>query len=407
MTDSATGEFSISDGAFADRRILLAVSGGMDSICLADYFVRNREKLRLRWLGMAHIHHGLRENADGDEKFVADFARKANIPLYIRHLDGFQLRKSGSLEENARNARYRALHEIANSPEVRADGILTAHHANDQAETLLMRISRGTTLRGLRGILPRREDGIERPLLNVSRKTLLAYARKYGLAWREDESNLDESFDRNAIRRRILPKLERENAHPVEQLSRIAGLARRVDEKISKKLDAELSPFIVPKKLWPFPAEFSPYARVLALHDAAWKRLAAKNSRGAAALLRMWLSARDFPFPPTVDFLTNFANREGTLRYEKSRHILWFCRDPLSNATHNLYLFSKEDSISGEWRFRKDGDVYHPANGQPKALKKWFGENGIPSFARDSVPLFSQGSRILRIGGIPLDKGNL
>lgn len=407
MTDSPGEDFSIPEGAFAGKRLLLAVSGGLDSISLADYFVRHRKTLGVRWIGIAHVHHGLRENANVDAKFVEDFAHKLNIPFYIRHLDGFRLRKSGSIEENARNARYLALHEIAKLPEVRADGILTAHHTNDQAETLLMRISRGTTLRGLRGILPRREDGIERPFLKVPKENLLAYAQKYDLDFREDESNADETFDRNAIRRRILPMLERENVHAVEQLSRISDLGTRVDEKISKKLDEALSPFIVPPKLWPFSAEISPYERVLALHDAAWETLAKKSVLGAATLLRMWLDGFGFSFPSSVDFRSNFADRKGALRYEKSRRILWFCKNPRSCAFHNLYLFKQEESISGEWRFRKDGDVYHPANGQPKALKKWFGENGIPSFARDSVPLFSQGSRILRIGGIPLDKGNL
>lgn len=390
------------------KRILLAVSGGLDSVCLADYFVRNQQNLHFSWLGIAHIHHGLRKNADLDARFVQDFATRLNRPFFIRHLDGNRLKIQGSIEENARIARYRALHEIATSQEVRADYILTAHHANDQAETLLMRILRGTNLKGLQGIQPCREDGIVRPFLSVKKEQLLAYAKHFRLDFREDESNVDETFARNSIRKRLLPKIAKEDFQAIDRLSRIAELSRKTYPKIFETLQKFFSPYLVPPSLWPFPAETSPYRKVLALHDCAWENLARKSTRGAATLLRIWLDSLGFSYPSKTRFLSNFANREKTLLFEKKRHILWFCQELRSDIPHNLYLFGQEESISGKWRFRKDGDLYVPSHGQPKTLKKWFEENGIPLFARDSIPLFSQGHRILRIGGIPpLDKGKL
>ena len=143
------------------KRLLLAVSGGLDSICLAHYFIANREALGIEWLGIAHVHHGLRVGtADRDAAFVEAFARKYNVPFFLKKLDGESLKNAeGSLEENARDARYKALIEVFNEtgdPRLRGDDnkgiIVTAHHAGDQAETMYMRLRRGTTLAGLRGI---------------------------------------------------------------------------------------------------------------------------------------------------------------------------------------------------------------------------------------------------------------
>ena len=100
------------------KRLLLAVSGGLDSICLAHYFIANRDALGIEWLGIAHVHHGLREGtADRDAKFVEEFAKSHDVPFFLKRLDGETLKGAeGSLEENARDARYKALVDIALDP---------------------------------------------------------------------------------------------------------------------------------------------------------------------------------------------------------------------------------------------------------------------------------------------------
>lgn len=384
------------------KRVLLAVSGGMDSVCLADYLVKNRERLQLEWIGIAHVHHGLRaETANADAELVAALAKQMNLPFYLRHLDGALLKSGGSIEENARIARYRALQEIANMPEVKADFIATAHHANDQAETVLMRILRGTGIHGLSGISEVRSDGILRPFLRVSKQDLLHYAQTNNLEWREDETNRDTAYSRNFIRLKLLPTLSKENANAAQRLSQIASLAASANRKILRVAEDSFSPYLLPKKLWPFPAEFAPYRNILALHEAAVKRLFEHSLSGGAEILRLWLLQKGFPIPRGTSFLSNLTCRGGEIRIEKSRHILWFCRFPQPVDFHNLYLFSKQRTVPGEWRFRKIGDVYTPHHGSPKTLKKWFEENGVPPFARDSIPLFAQRNEVLQIFGIP------
>jgi len=259
------------------KRLLLAVSGGLDSICLAHYFIANREALGIEWLGIAHVHHGLREGtADRDAAFVEDFARKYNVPFFLKKLDGESLKNAeGSLEENARDARYKALAEVFNEtgdpphtgtmrtkqqvakccpPVLRGDDnkgiIVTAHHASDQAETMYMRLRRGTTLAGLRGIQDVR-DNIYRPFLNVTRADLLAYARENNLKWCEDESNTDVKFTRNKVRHVYLPQLARGYCDAATQLCRIASLADKAYAKVMDKCNELFNPIVSLEKEMP------------------------------------------------------------------------------------------------------------------------------------------------------------
>ena len=253
------------------KRLLLAVSGGLDSICLAHYFICNKEALGIEWLGIAHVHHGLRVGtADRDAAFVEAFAKTHNIPFFLKKLDGEALKNAeGSLEENARDARYRALAEITQDDSflphktsylkgsVATDliphtslVIVTAHHAGDQAETMYMRLRRGTTLAGLRGIQDVR-DNIYRPFLNVTREELLAYARENNLEWCEDESNSDVKFARNKVRHVYLPQLARGYCDAATQLCRIASLADKAYAKVMDKCNELFNPIVSLEKEMP------------------------------------------------------------------------------------------------------------------------------------------------------------
>ncbi len=283
------------------KRLLLAVSGGLDSICLAHYFIANREALGIEWLGLAHVHHGLREGtADRDAAFVEAFARKYGVPFFLKKLDGEALKNAdGSLEENARDARYKALQDVAKN----CDAIVTAHHAGDQAETIYMRLRRGTTLAGLRGIqeiraVPGHDITIFRPFLNVTREELLTYARKNNLEWCEDESNDDVTFARNKVRHDLLPHLEQECSGATEQLCRIAGIADRAYAKVIEACKGLFDSVMI-KQDSSTPLRFAQDDTHSITLD---KKKLNKILRGHAdadlsEMFRLWLSEQGFRFP--------------------------------------------------------------------------------------------------------------
>jgi len=309
------------------KRLLLAVSGGLDSICLAHYFNQNREALGIEWLGIAHVHHGLREGtADRDAAFVETFAHKYEIPFFLKKLDGEALKAAdGSLEENARDARYQALFDIMGKEipgQAREDmtgngkcAIVTAHHAGDQAETMYMRLRRGTTFAGLRGIqevrnstiltsseLESMDSGcvasrktIYRPFLNVTRAELLAYAKENNLTWCEDESNSDIKFARNKVRHEWLPQLEQSNAGATKQLCKIAGLADRAYGKVMATCEALFSQSL---KEIPGQAREDKEGGSIALDKKSLRKiLLAHADTDLSEMFRLWLSEQGFRFP--------------------------------------------------------------------------------------------------------------
>jgi tRNA(Ile)-lysidine synthase len=181
----------------------IALSGGLDSVVLLHLFSR----LKVREVTAHHIHHGLSENADNWVNFCKQQCEHLNIPLTINHVV-LDKKNRTSLEALAREARYLALQNGFNGDNY----LVTAHHQDDQLETILLALKRGAGLTGLQGIVAKQElrrGYLIRPLLDFSREQLERYAQYFKLAWIEDESNADQNFDRNFIRHSITPLLKK------------------------------------------------------------------------------------------------------------------------------------------------------------------------------------------------------
>ncbi|MGW8312418.1 MAG: tRNA lysidine(34) synthetase TilS [Desulfuromonadales bacterium] len=184
-------------------RVLVAVSGGADSVALLCLLCQVADTLQLT-LEAAHLDHGLREASREDARFVEKLCLERGVPLTVERRDvpGISRKRKGNLEEVARQVRHDFLKSAARSRDCQL--IAMGHHADDQAETFLMRLLRGSGVTGL-AAMDVTNDQVVRPLLPFRRSELLAYLNQEGLAWREDESNLDLSFTRNRIRHQLIP----------------------------------------------------------------------------------------------------------------------------------------------------------------------------------------------------------
>lgn len=204
--------------------VVVAVSGGADSVALLDILVHLKEKERLQ-LVVAHVNHCLRgADSDGDQQFVAELAAGYGVPLSVQRVDVAGLAKTSrlSLEDAGRRARYAFFAETARAHG--ATSIALAHHLDDQAETVLIRLLRGAGGDGLSAMAAVTGGMLKRPLLQVTRAELEQYLNFRGLTWRTDSTNDDTSILRNSIRHELIPKLRTYNPRISERLAATAGM---------------------------------------------------------------------------------------------------------------------------------------------------------------------------------------
>jgi tRNA(Ile)-lysidine synthase len=217
------------------EKIIAAVSGGIDSMVLLDCLVSLRESYDIT-LAAAHFNHRLRgAGSDADEEFVRTRAGEIDIPFYSGSADvaAISAAQKLSIQEAAREARYAFFAETLKASGF--DAVATAHNADDNTETMLMNFFRGSGVNGLSGIPPHRRDaGIIRPLLFSRREEIESYAARRGITWREDPTNSETDYTRNAVRHRIIP-LVREICNPgvTPTLLRTASLFRDLGEYLN------------------------------------------------------------------------------------------------------------------------------------------------------------------------------
>ncbi|MGA2981174.1 MAG: tRNA lysidine(34) synthetase TilS [Terriglobales bacterium] len=277
----------------AGDRVAVAVSGGADSVALLCLLLELQAELGIV-LSVAHVNHKLRgEESDEDERFVATLAQQHGLELHacdapvddrhISEIDSEVSSKTGSeigsgIEGAARKRRYGFFRQLAR--EGRVTKIATAHTLDDQAETVLLRIFRGSGIRGLSGIHPRmvfEEKGrafgeVVRPLLNFRRATLQEFLRERGQSWREDSSNRNIAFLRNRVRHRLLPTIGEEFGEAaIEHMAELAEIARAEEEHWESghpEIAAQCGPAGEPRETRPLPL-----GPLLALPLAAQRRL--------------------------------------------------------------------------------------------------------------------------------------
>ena len=355
------------------KNIAVALSGGIDSVVLLHH-------LRDRGVSAVHVHHGLSPNADAWAEFCRKLCKRWAVPLVVRRVT---VRRSGKgLEAAARDAR----HDVFRKSDFSI--VALAHNLDDQAETVLMNLLRGAGVRGASGMPEYSRAGAKtlwRPLLGMSRKEILAYARKHGLDWVEDESNADESLTRNFIRRSIGPLLEQK--YP--QWKRSVARAARHFAKKQAGGEELLREFLRAKGL-KAPSE-AKLAEML-------KQIGSRGSRTLVehdgARLRVYRGKILFESEPRAAFKPVRWNGQrklelpgGELRFRRVRG-------------KGIAPEHKDLSV----RPRSGGERLQPDPRRPRrTLKNLFQEAGVPAWERDRVPLLFSGDELVWAPGLGID----
>lgn len=398
--------------------VLAAVSGGADSVCLLFLLCSMREELAVR-LAAFHLHHGLRgAEADRDEAFVKQLCEAWQVPFYSAHEDAAAYgRERGISEEEAgRELRYSHLEALADR--LSFGKIAVAHHREDQAETVVFHLFRGTGLKGMGGIRPVRGK-IIRPLLECSRQEIEGYLRENGISWCEDSTNSENTYKRNRIRNELLPWAgqylnERASEHAA-QFARFAAQADAYFEAQAEMiLEAENRAAVSVRTFDSQPEILKGYLVRAMIRQAGGsaRNLTERHIQAVCALTGPGGGVRaDLPGglqavrgyrelriarPERLEesgILEQLGKqlqfrvypREKQLEIPKNRCTKWFDYDRIKGTL----------SV----RTRKEGDYFLLRDGKKKLLRRYLIDEKIPEAERDKLLLLTEGSHVLWVIG--------
>ena len=382
--------------------VIAAVSGGADSIALLFALFLLREEWGII-LEAAHFNHCLRgEESNRDARFVADFCAHYGIPLHM--CSGNVVPGEKGLEAAARDARYRFLRTLPGK-------VATAHTADDNAETVLMRLLRGTGLKGLGAIAPV-SGNVIRPMLSVTRREVEAFLEEYALAHIEDSSNGEDAFLRNRIRHRIMPLLYEENPRIGENLSSMA-LNLRLDEACLSRLASGPMPGIEELKSLPDAIRRRYLERFL--KENGVREPEESHLLQAESLLFHWNPSASMNFPGGIviareyDRLIRSDSRETLADYtlEEETYVqeldLWVTVEEAVSLEQGEDVFTVQTRGPLRLRARRSGDAI-ALSGGTRSLKKLFIDRKIPVSRRCRIPVVEDDDGILGVYGIGADR---
>jgi len=415
MASSRKSKSSLKAASPAAKRIGLALSGVLDSVVLLDTVCKavkaNSNDAAEVWV--FHIHHGLQKPADQWLEFCEQLAKKYQVYFDFRLLH-FADPSQGNIEARARAERYDALTELCVEHDI--EDLLLAHHQNDQAETVLLQLLRGSGVAGLSGMPLYRanisQDGpitLWRPLLNQSRAELEAYAKEHKLKWVEDPSNQNTRYRRNAIRKEIIPKLEKIQPGAIANLARSAALVAQSQVLLDRLAKQDGKGIFQGNKL-----ELVP---LLAL---------AKTDQPAANnVMRYWLKLNDLAMP-SQERLESWwkdlqsVKSDSSLEWQHDEASIYLWRSVL-HITHcrsgqwvfqNVPARSKLLGLSADWvataqkqglieeRLRQGAEKLQIKPNTPrKTLKNLFQESDTPPWER-LAPLLYINDQLIGVAGV-------
>lgn len=423
-------------------RIVVGVSGGADSICLFHVLLELSEEYKLK-LYVVHVNHGIREEeATSDEVFVEELCKKHNVNFSCVRKDVPQLAKTQGIseEEAGRNVRYEAFNDCSRKNS--CDKIAVAHNKNDNAETFLFNLFRGSGIKGLTGIPPTR-DSIIRPLLCIERSEIEEYLQKGLIPYVTDQTNLTDDYSRNKIRNNILTYAKDEiNSEVIEHISNSGAMLREIDLFINKCVNIIFEEIVkednMDNKISINVVDFNKLDIVIQkeLLRKVIKRLSnnLKDIESSHIQLILDLLAKQvgkeihLPYEIVVIKGYNdiiFRKRSKDYKEDKSKNFNpvnltvpcnIYIPELNKNITTKLKDYRKSDKFPNEvytkWfdydkikntlflRTREEGDfVQIDSKGGTKKIKSLFINEKIPKEDRDQIPLIADGSHIIWVIG--------
>ena len=422
MTKTNT-DLAAAKGVLADLNgsepvsVLAAVSGGLDSMCLL-HLLSTWGRERHMEVTAAHFNHQLRgAESDRDETFVRDWCEERTIPVVCGRGDvrAYAGETGQTLEEAARTLRYQFLEEQKQT--LGCAFVLTAHHADDNAETMLLNLLRGTGARGLAGI-PAFRDGVLRPFLRVARTELMAYAEENHISYVEDSTNAWDDAARNVLRHKVLPVLRELNPRAVENMIRTAELLAR-DEKVLSRAAEQL----LEKCRF---EEDCVRMSVADSRDADWAVL----SRCIRMMLtRIGGHQKDLSaahVETVCELLQGAIGKEVFLPYdmrarrEEADLVIWrhaeipqdiairmgeavtfgSWRVELMKDSGGLALWVPEDAVVEVTAWRRDDRMRLPGDRGERSLKRLCADRGISPTERDTLPVLRINGQAAAVPGI-------
>lgn len=388
----------------------IAFSGGLDSTVLLHLLASLAKTETLPPLSAVHVHHGLQAAADAWPSHCQSVCDRLGVPLRVMRV---QVQPGASLERAARDARYQAFTEVTGAGQV----MLTGQHRDDQAETLLFRLLRGAGVRGLAAMpvhRPLAGGYLVRPLLDVSRTELQAYAHAHQLQWIEDPSNADSRFSRNYLRHRVFPLLTERWPQAVASLARTAEHLSEAQGLLDELAVMDLQAADQPS---PFPWLTLPSLALAPLRELSDARQRNVLRHWLTPLTRLpdsdhwagWHSLRD----AKGDAQPLWRLADGQLHRCGDR--IWWLPSICSDISDAPVSWSQPESplelpgngqlrLIGEVpagplvvRYRQGGEIIEVPGRGRRDLKRLLNESALPGFMRGRLPLLYQGEQLLAV----------